>query len=67
METPHQAAERAAARWGEANPREGLSVGGTTTLRQRGTWIAKAKADAKGKAKAKAKGKSKAKNTPGGG
>ena len=63
----YQAAERAAAGWGEANPREGLSVGGTTTLRQRGTWIAKAKADAKGKAKAKAKGNFKAKSTPGGG
>ena len=43
----YQAAERAAAGWGEANPREGLCAGGTTTLRQRGAWIAQAKAEIK--------------------
>ena len=61
----YQAAERAAAGWGEANPREGLTADGTTTLRKRGAWIAKAKAEPKAKTKAKAKAKAKAKGTAG--
>ena len=63
----YQAAERAAAGWGEANPKEGLTVGGPTALRHRGAWIAKAKADPKAKTKAKAKTKSKAKAKSDGG
>ena len=46
----YQAAERAAAGWGEANPKEGLTADGSTTLRKRGAWIAKAKPEPKPKA-----------------